>query len=53
MALCFVSMVGSSLVQSNFARTDVTDYKVTLAELAEMIRGNNEITGRDIQTHFT
>ena len=53
LALCFVSMVGSSLVQSNFARTDVTDYKVTLAELAEMIRSNNEITGRDIQTHFT
>lgn len=51
--LCFVSMIGSSLIQTSFGKTDVIEYNVTLSELATMIRENNQDTGRDIKVDFT
>lgn len=42
LALCLVSMIGSSLIQSNWGKTDVSVFTGSLTELAEKIRDNNE-----------
>ena len=52
-ALMIISMIGTALVQSNFGKAAVKTYYVTTAELAEMIRENNEVTGKNIQPTFT
>lgn len=51
--LCLISMTGTSLMQSNWGKTDVKVYNVTLTELAGMIRENNEKNGKDIQITFS
>ena len=51
--LMVVSMVGTALVESQFFAAKRTEFNVTLSELAEDIRTNNEKTGKDIQIHFT
>ena len=53
LVLCFISMIGGSLVQANLGKTAVSDHNVTLADLAASIRANNEQTGRDIKIDFT
>ena len=40
-------------MQSNWGKTDVKVYNVTLTELAGMIRENNEKNGKDIQITFS
>ena len=51
--LMVVSMIGTALVESTFFQTERTEYHITLKQLAEKIRENNEKTGKDIQIHFT
>lgn len=53
LVLCFVSMIGTSCMQANWGKTDVSVFTGTLSELAEMIRNNNEEAGKDIQVTFT
>ena len=53
LALCLISMIGSSAVQSNGFRTDVSVFTGSLTEVADMIRANNEAYGKDIQVTFT
>lgn len=53
LVLCFISMIGTSLMQSNWGKNDVDVFTGTLSEVAEMIRANNEATGKDIQVTFT
>lgn len=50
--LCFVSMIGTSLVQSDFGKINVTSLTGTLADLSEMIDENNIQSGKNIQIHF-
>lgn len=52
-ALMVVSMVGTALMESQFFAAKRTEFNVTLSELAQRIRENNEETGKDIQIHFT
>ena len=42
LVLCFVSMIGTSCMQTNWGKTDVKVHNVTLSELAQTIRENNE-----------
>lgn len=51
--LCIVSMVGGSLIQSDFGSIKVTNHEMSLADMGAVIRANNEVTGKDIQIHFT
>ena len=53
LCLCLVSMVGTACMQGNWGKASVKTYYVTTAELAEMIRANNQKTGKDIQPTFT
>ena len=53
LALCFISMIGSSVVQNNGFKTDVSVFTGSLTEVADMIRANNEEYGKDIQITFT
>lgn len=53
LCLCLISMIGTACMQGNWGRTSVKTYYLTTAELAEMIRANNQITGKDIQTTFS
>ena len=53
LCMCFVSMVGTALMQSNWGNASTKTYYVTTAELAAMIAENNQQTGRDIQVTFT
>lgn len=53
LALCFISMIGSSVVQNNGFKTDVSVFTGSLTEVADMIRANNEAYGKDIQITFT
>lgn len=53
LALCLVSMIGSSLIQSNWGKTDVSVFTGSLTELAEKIRDNNETYDKNIQVTFT
>ncbi len=51
-AAMLVSMVGTALTENNFFKTERTEYNVTTQELAEMIRENNQQTGKNIEMHF-
>jgi len=53
LCLCLVSMVGTACMQGNWGKASVKTYYVTTAELAEMIRANNQKTGKEIQPTFT
>lgn len=53
LCLCLVSMIGTACMQSNWGKASVKTHYVTTAELAEMIRTNNQKTGKDIQPTFT
>ena len=53
LALCLLSMIGTAAMQSNWGKASVKTHYVTTAELAGMIRANNEATGKDIQVTFT
>ena len=53
LCLCFISMVGTWAVQSNWGNASVRTYYVTTAELADMIEANNTQTGRSVQPTFT
>lgn len=53
LALCLISMIGSSAMQSNGFKTDVSVFTGSLTEVADMIRENNETYGKDIQITFT
>ena len=48
-----VSMVGQYCVQTNWGYNSVKTYYVTLSELGDMIRANNEATGKNIEITFT
>lgn len=51
--LCFISMIGTSCMQTNWGKTDVDVLTGTLSEIAGMIRENNEAYDKDIQITFT
>lgn len=53
LALCLISMIGTAAMQSNWGKASVKTHYVTTAELAGMIRANNQQTGKDIQVTFT
>lgn len=53
LALCLLSMIGTACMQGNWGKTSVKTYYVTTSEVADMIRANNSVTGKDIQIHFT
>lgn len=53
LALCLLSMIGTACMQGNWGKTAVKTYYVTTSEVADMIRANNSVTGKDIQIHFT
>ena len=53
LALCLLSMIGTACIQGDWGKTNVKTYYVTTSEIADMIRSNNNITGKDIQIHFT
>ena len=50
--LCFVSMIGTALMESAAISTKRTEYNITLDKLAAEIRANNQVTGKDIQVTF-
>lgn len=53
LALCLISMIGTACMQGNWGKTDVKTYYVSTSEIADMIRENNAISGKDIQIHFS
>ncbi len=53
LVLCFVSMIGTSCMQTNWGKTDVKVHNVTLSELAQTIRENNEKNGKDVEITFS
>lgn len=53
LAFCLISMIGTSCMQTNWGKTDVDTYYVSLKELGDMIRANNEAYGKDVQVTFT
>lgn len=53
LVLCLLSMIGTACMQGNWGKTSVKTYYVTTSEVADMIRANNSVTGKDIQIHFT
>lgn len=53
LALCLISMIGSSGMQNNWGRTDISVFTGSLTELADIIRENNADYGKDIKITFT
>ena len=53
LALCLISMIGSSCMQSNWSKTDVSVFTGSLTEVADIIRENNAAYGKNIQVTFT
>ena len=53
LVLCFISMIGTSFMQTNWGKSDLDVFVGTLSDVAEMIRENNEATGKDIEVTFT
>lgn len=53
LALCLISMIGSSCMQSNWGKTDVSVFTGSLTEVADIIRENNAAYGKNIQVTFT
>lgn len=53
LVLCFVSMIGTSCMQTNWGKNDVSVFTGTLSDVAGMIRDNNAAAGKDIQVTFT
>lgn len=52
LCLCFVSMIGTSMVQSDFGKIEVTTFTGTLSELSDMITQNTAENGKSVQIHF-
>jgi len=53
LASCLISMVGTSLMQGNWGKTEVSTYTGTLSDLAGMISKNTEANGKVVDITFT
>ncbi len=52
LALCLVSMIGTACMERGWGKVKVTEYNITLRDLIQEIKSNNEKTGKNIQVTF-
>jgi hypothetical protein len=53
LSICVVGIIGACLVQSGFGSIEVTNFNVTMSDLADQIRINNQKYGKNIDISFS
>lgn len=52
LGVCFISALGSSLVQNSFGGVGVKEYVMTYQQLSDEIKANNKANGKNINVSF-